>query len=131
MLKIPCTFLDILRDYAGVHVRTTVAVEPLIPGRGTVAMSRLGCPHRAVRTLKVVNGAYSLRARAASSPVERHTVSILRAAQAVVVIPHLRDLCAAVVQRSLARRGLVVPRAGAANVWRSAILSAKSCLEVG
>ena len=48
-----------------------------------------------------------------------------------MVIPHLRDLSAAVIQRSLAHRSLIVPCAGAANVRRGAVLGAQSFLEVG
>ena len=92
-----------------------------------------GCsrPHRAVRTLIVVKGTSSLRTGTLSIPIERHTVSILGLPQSVKVIPHLRDLRAAVVQGSLARRSLVVSCAGAANVRRRAVLGAKSLLEVG
>lgn len=46
------------------------------------------------------------------------------------IVPHLRDLRAAVVQRSLARRSLVVSCAGTANVRRSTVFGAQSFLEV-
>jgi hypothetical protein len=94
-------------------------------------MRRRSRPHRAIRTLIVVNGASGLRARAASTPLQGRTFSFLGSTCHCEVIPHLRDLRATVVQGSLARCGLVVSCTRAANVRRSAILGAQSFLKVG
>jgi hypothetical protein len=94
-------------------------------------MDRRSRSHGAIGTLIVVNGASGLRARAAAIPLQRRTLSFLGSTCHCEVVPHLRHLCAAVVQRSLARCGLVVSCARAANVRRSAVLGAQSFLKVG
>jgi hypothetical protein len=58
-------------------------------------------------------------------------VSLLRSPINMEIIPHLRDLRAAIVQRPLARCGLVVPRARAAHIRRGAVLGAESFFESG
>jgi len=107
-----------------------IAVEESIPNHGAIPIRRSSRPHGAIGALVVVNGTSGLRTRAASSPLKRHTVSFLGSSIHVEVVPHLGNLRAAVIQRPFARRSLVVPRSGAANVRCSAVFGAESFLEV-
>lgn len=95
-----------------------------------IAVSRLDRPHGAVGTLVIVKSTFHLCARAATGPLKRNTVALLRPSVDVEVVPHLRNLCATVVQRSLAMEGLVVARTRAADVRSGAVLCAKSLFEV-
>lgn len=77
-----------------------------------------------------MNGAFRLCARTAARPLDCHTVALLRPAIDMEIIPHLRDLRASVIQQARALGRLVVPRARAAHVRRSAVLGFQRCFEV-
>lgn len=51
-------------------------------------MRRHSRPNGAVRALIVVDGASGLRTRAASGPIQRHTVAILGTAVHMEIPPH-------------------------------------------
>jgi hypothetical protein len=97
----------------------------------TIPLYRRHSSHRAIRTLIVMNSTLSLRTRTTPTPLKSHAVSLLRPPINMEIIPHLRDLRAAIVQRPLARYGLVVPRARAADIRRGAVLGAESFFESG
>jgi len=73
----------------------------------------------------------SLCTRTATRPLQRHTLTVLRPPINMEIIPHLGDLCTAIVQRPFARGRLVVPGPGAADERRGAVLGLESFLESG
>lgn len=105
-------------------------VEALVMSSSAIAVGRLDRPHGAVGTLVVVKSTLRLRARAATGPLKRNAVALLRPSVDMEVVPHLGNLCAAVVQRSLALSSLVVARTRAAHVRSGAVLCAESLFEV-
>jgi hypothetical protein len=78
-----------------------------------------------------VNSTLRLRTRTTSRSLKRHALALLGPPINVEVVPHLRHLRAAIIQRSLARGSLVVPRARASHIRRGAVLGTESLLKVG
>ena len=72
----------------------------------------------------------SLRTRTLPRPLQYHAVPILRPSIHMEIIPHLAHLRAAIIQRPFAGGRLVVPRPGAADERRGAVLCAQSFFDV-
>lgn len=77
-----------------------------------------------------MNSALRLGAGRAKRALNDHAAAILRPAVDIKVIPHLRQLGAAVVRRALTLGSLVVARTGAADVRFGAVLGAQRGFDV-